>query len=99
MEELPNQNQPPENSTEDIHNFHEVSERRKELRKAIGELGNNGTVFEKHYKGEKESLDRKASGFKVADFKDKENPSPEDSGLKGAKKLLENRKLNMKKLL
>ncbi|MFA6227275.1 MAG: AAA family ATPase [Candidatus Paceibacterota bacterium] len=85
---------------EKIPNFHEISEGRKELRKAIQELdikeGDESSpeteIFEKHYKGEKEALDKKASAFKIADFKDKKNPNPEDSGLKGAKEALRKQK-------
>lgn len=58
---------------EKIPNFHEISEGRKELRKAIQELdikdGEGSSpetaIFDKHYKGEKEALDKKASGFKI----------------------------------
>jgi len=75
---------------EKIPNFHDVSEERKELRRAIQELdikdgedsSSENVIFEKHYKGEKEALDKKASGFKIADF----------GGLNGAKETLRKQK-------
>ena len=48
MEGSPNQT--PENSLKNKPNFHEISEKRKELRKAVGELGDKGVILEKHYK-------------------------------------------------
>jgi MoxR-like ATPase len=70
------------NNAEKEPNFHEVSEGRKELRKAINELGNEGPIFDKHYKGPLKEADEQASRFKVEDF----------GGLKGAKKVLEKQK-------
>jgi len=82
---------------EKMEDFHEVSEKRKDLRRAINELGidTNTTesdaganssgqkIFEKHYKKEKEALDTRASAFKIADFK-----TEEKDGLTGAKEAL-----------
>ena len=48
MEGIPKQTA--ENDAKNAPNFHEISEKRKELRKAIGELGDNQVIFEKHYK-------------------------------------------------
>jgi len=74
-------------------NFHEVSENRKDLRRAINELGiddpGDGVassaqrIFDKHYKKDKEALDAKASAFKIADFK-----TEGKTGLAGAKEAL-----------
>ncbi|MEI6397088.1 MAG: AAA family ATPase [Candidatus Taylorbacteria bacterium] len=67
-------------------NFHEVSEKRKDLRRAIDELGKGSSgqkIFDKHYKKEKEILDTKASAFKITDFK-----TAEKGGLTGAKESL-----------
>ena len=70
-------------SGEDAPNFHEVSERRKELRKTARELGGKGVIFEKHYKKPLEEVSEKASGFKTSDF----------GGLKGAKEVLKKQKV------
>ena len=67
-------------------NFHEISEERKELRRAIAELdinknnkGNSDNViFERHYKKPLEEAQEQAAGFNVASF----------GGLKGAKEAL-----------
>jgi len=69
-------------------NFHEVSEKRKDLKRAINELdidtsSSGQRIFEKHYKKAKEVLDTKASTFKIADFKTEER-----GGLTGAKEAL-----------
>ncbi len=71
-------------------NFHEISEERKELRKAIAELDINrnnesnsdNIIFEKHYKKPLEEVQKQASDFKVADF----------GSLKGAKEALKKQK-------
>ena len=57
-----------ENNPENKPNFHEISENRRELRKAISELGSEGSIFEKHYKKPLADIDEEASKFKVADF-------------------------------
>jgi hypothetical protein len=67
---------------EKIPNFHEVSEERKELRKAVAELGGEGPIFEKHYKKPLAEADEQAGKFKIADF----------GGLKGAKEVLKRQK-------
>ena len=71
MEGTPKQT--PENSSENKHNFHEIAEKRKELRKAIAELGDNDSlasnvIFDKHYKKPLEEANEQASEFRVADF-------------------------------
>ena len=71
-------------------NFHKISEERKELRKAIAELGinknnegnSNDAIFEKHYKKPLEEVQKQAADFKVASF----------GGLKGAKEALKKQK-------
>jgi DNA polymerase III delta prime subunit len=63
-------------------NFHEVSENRRELRKAINELGGEGPIFDKHYKKPLAEANEQASEFKVEDF----------GGLKGAKETLRKQK-------
>ena len=63
-------------------NFHEISEDRKELRKAISELGGEGAIFDKHYKKPLAEADEQAGEFKAADF----------GGLKGAKEALKKQK-------
>lgn len=80
MEGTPNQT--PENSLKNKPNFHEISEKRKELRKAIGELGDKSSIFEKHYKKPLEEANEQAAEFKVADF----------GGLKEAKEALKKQK-------
>ncbi len=86
------QNEEPIGDVEETPNFHEISEGRKELRKAIKELGDKGTVFEKNYKKPLAEANERASSFKVADFKDRENPDERDHGLKGAKEALRKQK-------
>lgn len=61
-------NQTPENSLENKTNFHEISEKRKELRKAIGELGDKNSIFEKHYKKPLKEVNEEAAKFRVANF-------------------------------
>lgn len=63
-------------------NFHKVAEGRKELRKAVTELGAKGPIFDKHYKEPLAEADRQASEFKVVDF----------GGLSGAKEILRKQK-------
>jgi hypothetical protein len=63
-------------------NFHEISGKRKELRKAINELGDKGAIFDKHYKKPLEEANEQASEFRVADF----------GGLKEAKESLKKQK-------
>jgi MoxR-like ATPase len=87
-------NQPAENTEESTPNFHEISEQRKELKKAISELGiktgegkvnsdtPEGVIFNKHYKKPLEDVDTQASKFKIADF----------GGLEGAKDALRRQK-------
>ena len=66
MEGAPNQT--PKNSLKNKPNFHGVSEKRKELRKAVSELGDKSAIFDKHYKKPLEEANEQASEFKVADF-------------------------------
>jgi len=80
MERIPNQI--PENDGENPVNFHEISEHRRELRKAINELGDKAAIFDKHYKKPLSEADEQASGFKVEDF----------GGLSGAKEALKKQK-------
>jgi hypothetical protein len=80
MEKAPNLI--PENDVENSVNFHEISENRKELRKAISELGDTGPIFDKHYKNPLAETDEQASTFKVKDL----------GGLKGAKEALKKQK-------
>jgi len=86
-----------ENDAKNAPNFHEISEKRKELRKAIGELGDNSVIFEKHYKKPVEEVKSEASRFKIADFKDKKDPDEKDMGLKGAKEALRKQKSEYEK--
>jgi len=74
--------QVPEISAENTPNFHEISENRKELRKAAGELDSQGAIFEKHYKKPLADIQAEAAKFKAADF----------GGLSGAKKALKKQK-------
>src|SRR3989338_1183536 len=76
-----------ENNAENAPNFHEVSEKRRELRKAISELCDKGVIFEKHYKKPLEEADQEAGDFKVADF----------GGTKGAKEALRKQKSEYEK--
>ncbi len=62
----------------DSPNFHEVSEERKGLRKTVKELGDNEVIIEKHYKKPLETVEARASDFKIANF----------GGLTGAKQAL-----------
>ena len=80
MEKLPAKL--PENSEGKDPNFYEMSEERKELRKAASELGNEGAIFEKHYKKPLEEAHGRASKFKTADF----------GGLKCAKEVIKKQK-------
>jgi len=82
MERMPKQKEIPENEAENTPNFYEVSEKRKELRDAISELGDKGPIFEKHYKKPLTEANKEASEFKVEDF----------GGLTGAKKALRKQK-------
>ena len=66
MEGIPKQTA--ENDAKNAPNFHEISEKRKELRKAIGELGDNQVIFEKHYKNPLKEAGQEAGGFKVENF-------------------------------
>ena len=82
------------NGGENTPNFHEISEERKELRKAIDELdinknkeGNSSVIFEKHYKKPLEEVQKQATDFKVASF----------GGLKGAKETLKKQKAEYEK--
>src|SRR3989344_6560977 len=85
MEKIPDQTA--ENNEGNAPNFHEVSEKRKELREAISELGDKGVIFEKHYKKPLEEADQEAGDFKVADF----------GGTKGAKEALRKQKSEYEK--
>ena len=76
MEKMPNQ------ISENTPNFHEVFEKRKELRRAASELGDKGVIFNKHYKKPLEEANEQASEFRVADF----------GGLKEAKEALKKQK-------
>ena len=80
MEKLPGQMS--EVGAENTPNFHEIAENRNELRKAAGELKNQGAIFEKHYKKPLADIDKEAAKFKVADF----------GGLSGAKEALKKQK-------
>ena len=66
MERIPNQM--PDDIGDGRPNFHEISENRKELRKAIAELGGRGAIFDKHYKKPLEDANKQASDFKVPDL-------------------------------
>src|SRR3989344_4376431 len=76
MEKIPDQ------TPEDTPNFYEVSEKRKELRRAIIELGDKSPIFDKHYKEPLGEANREASEFKIAGF----------GGLIGAKEALKKQK-------
>jgi MoxR-like ATPase len=80
MEQIQNQ------SSEDVGaepiNFHEVSERRKDIRKAALELGGNGAIFDKHYKKPLQEVNEEAGIFKMENF----------GGFSGAKKALKKQK-------
>jgi len=63
------------NSGENTHNFHGVSEDRKELKKEIKKLGANSGVakeglgvFDTEYKAELEEIEAKAKEFRISDF-------------------------------
>ncbi len=82
-----------------MENFHEIYEKRKELKQAINELGidsdedsSKKRIFEKHYKKDKEAVDEKAAGFSVEDFK-----TEEKGGLSGAKETLRKQKAEYEK--
>ncbi|MEK7586993.1 MAG: AAA family ATPase [Patescibacteria group bacterium] len=53
---------------EKIPNFHEISEKRKEHKKALNELGEENGLEKKFLSTKLESFDKKAKGFKVADY-------------------------------
>ena len=101
MEGLPKQDNQLESVPEELDvapNFHEVSERRKELRKELrrvmGEFGMEtdadevepktpqSVILDKHYKKPLAEVEKQASDFKVADF----------GGLEGAKTVLGSQK-------
>ncbi|MEI6420399.1 MAG: AAA family ATPase [bacterium] len=95
MEKIPNfQSVEAETGGENTPNFHEIAERRKELRKAIGELGIDlgvekptpktaeGKIYAKHYQKPLEEAETQAFKFKVADF----------GSLSGAKEALRKQK-------
>lgn len=86
MEKIPDQIPPEKKSSEDI-NFHEVGERRAELRRAIAELGGKGPIIEKHYKKPLEEANRQASGFSIKEM----------GGLEMAKKVLREQKTKYEK--
>lgn len=83
-------------------NFHQIAEERKELRKAVKELGNkakeSGTpennIYSKHYKKPLEEANVKAAEFKVSDFK-----KDGKNSLDEAKKFLREQKLEHEKEL
>ncbi len=87
-----------ENSQGNQPNFHEIAEKREELRQAIKELGINQDnleenqetpeviIFNKHYKKELEELNKEASVFKISDFE----------SLSDAKEILKKQKLEHK---
>jgi len=83
MEKEPQFEIPAENEAENSPNFHEISEDRKDLRKAINELGEKNSIFEEHYKEPLAEADSKAVEFKIADF----------GGLSGAKEVLKQQKV------
>lgn len=63
------------NSSENNHNFHEISEERKGLKKDLKKLSGNSSeakeglgVFEAEYNEELEEIEAKAKEFRVADF-------------------------------
>jgi len=67
--------QTPENNDEKSPNFHELSEIREELRKAVSDLGSKDNIASKYCKKPLADIDEKASKFKMSDF----------GGLKGLK--------------
>ncbi len=81
MEKIPEQ---------DETNFHEVSENRKELRKAIAELGGEGPIYEKHYKKPLEDADEQAGTLKRV--LNKINKGKEQGERKSAKEFLKEQK-------
>jgi hypothetical protein len=89
MERLPNQNKI-EDEGEDIPNFHEVSEKRKELRKAITELDGKGAIFDKHYKKPLEEADKQAGTLKQVLDEINKGKKPEER--KSAKEFLKAQK-------
>ncbi len=70
-------------------NFHELSERRKSLRRGKRELGNEPEIFETHYKEPLETAGAEAVTFKVGTF----------GGLKGAKEVLRKQKAEYEKAI
>ena len=72
----------PEDAGAEPVNFHEVSEKRKDIRKASLELGGHGAIFDKHYKKPLEETNEEADSFKMENF----------GGLSGAKKALKKQK-------
>ncbi len=89
MERLPNQNKI-EDSDEDIPNFHEISEDRKELRKAISELDGKGAIFDKHYKKPLEEADKQAGTLEQVLDEINKGKKPEER--KSAKEFLKAQK-------
>ena len=71
----------PVNTTENEENFHEVFEKRLEIKKLAKELGLDvqaleetkntpeGRIFDIYYKSDFDELNKKASAFKISDWK------------------------------
>ncbi|MCX6717806.1 MAG: AAA family ATPase, partial [Candidatus Taylorbacteria bacterium] len=89
MERIPDQNKI-EDGGEDIPNFHEISEDRKELRKAVSELGGKGAIFDKHYKKPLQDMDRQAGTLKQMLDEINKGKKPEER--KSAKEFLKAQK-------
>jgi hypothetical protein len=73
-------------------NFYEVSEGRKELRKAISELGGEGAIFDKHYKKPLEEANEQASKFKIPKNTPEEEKSKSKLNWTAAKEALRKQK-------
>lgn len=58
------------NNPKDKRNFHEIAERRKDIRKAARDLAtvDGSSVFDKHYREPLEEANKQAFGFRVKDF-------------------------------
>jgi len=70
-------------------NFHEIAKERRALRKAAGEIGNEGEIFDEHYKKPLEEAQNQAAEFKVSDF----------GGLKKSKEVLKKQRAEYEKKL
>ena len=95
----------PVNTPENKENFHEVFEKRLELKKLALELGLDvqaleetkntpeGKIFDTYYKSDFDELNKRASTFKIADFGQKDSSNMEMERLKDALETIKKQKI------